>query len=63
MTTPEIFNLIGSYGFPIIACMALFYFVQTTLKAMQQSISEMKKAVEQNTTVMNTLVNLLNKDD
>lgn len=63
MTTPEIFNLIGSYGFPIIACMALFYFVQTTLKAMQQSISEMKKAVEQNTTVMNTLVNLLSKDD
>ena len=63
MTTPEIFNLIGSYGFPIIACMALFYFVQTTLKAMQQTITEMKKAVEQNTTVMNTLVNLLSKDD
>lgn len=63
MTTPEIFNLIGSYGFPIIACMAMFYFVQTTLKAMQQSISEMKKTVEQNTTVMNTLVNLLSKDD
>jgi len=63
MTTPEIFNLIGSYGFPIIACMALFYFVQTTLKTMQQTIIEMKKTVEQNTAVMNTLVNLLSKDD
>ena len=63
MTTPEIFNLIGSYGFPIIACVALFYFVQTTLKTMQQTITEMKKTVEQNTAVMNTLVNLLSKYD
>lgn len=43
-----IVTMIGSLGFPIVACIALFSFINKTLK-------EIKEALENNTNVMTQL--------
>lgn len=44
-----IVTLIGSLGFPIAACIALFYFINKTMK-------EVTTALDNNTSVMNNLI-------
>lgn len=46
-------NLIGSVGFPIAACCACFWFINNSLK-------DIKTALENNTLVINKLISKLN---
>lgn len=57
MDVQEIFSLIGSVGFPIVACVYMFSLLQkqneahaTEIKAMTEAINELKLAI-------NTLIN------
>lgn len=57
MEVNEIFSLIGSVGFPIVACVYMFNLIQkqneahaTEIKAMTEAINELKLAI-------NTLIN------
>ena len=45
----SIVALVGSLGFPIVACIGLFWMINTTMK-------EFKEAVSENTKVMTELV-------
>lgn len=51
---PDVINtimtLVGSLGFPIACCIALFYFINKTMK-------EVKDALNNNTNAMTTLIN------
>lgn len=38
-------QLISSYGFPIVAYLLMFYFANTTIKSLQETITELKIAV------------------
>ena len=49
-------TIISTVGFPIAACAALFYWINTTLKELQQMISA-------NTEAINKLIYKLNKED
>ena len=51
-TMNTIVTLIGSLGFPIACCIALFYFINKTMK-------ELKASMDANTLMLTTLVNKL----
>lgn len=56
MELTEIMKLISSYGFPIVACVALFLFNSRT-------INELKATIDNNTQVMLRLVEKMKKED
>lgn len=60
MTPDAIVSLIGSLGFPIVCCGALFYQQNKTMKdfndKMEKSIKALSTNVEANTIAINTLV-------
>lgn len=56
MEITEIMKLISSYGFPIVACVALFLFNSRT-------INELKATIDNNTQVMLRLVEKMKKEN
>lgn len=56
MDISAIGQLIGSYGFPIVACGALFWYIVKEER-------EMRAIVQQNTTVIAQLLEHLKKED
>ena len=56
MEITEIMKLISSYGFPIVACVALFLFNSRT-------INELKATIDNNTQVMLRLVEKMKKEE
>lgn len=46
MTVQDISNLIGSLGFPIVACAALFWDRVTTSKELKKSVDSLTLAIE-----------------
>lgn len=45
MDGTEIVNAIGSVGFPIVACGALFWMVNTTMKELTGAITDLSKSI------------------
>lgn len=41
----DIVNLIGSVGFPIVACSALFWMINTTMKELTDAITDLKNVI------------------
>lgn len=56
MDIAAIGQLIGSYGFPIVACGALFWYIVKEER-------EMRTIIQQNTTVIAQLLEHLKKED
>lgn len=55
MNVTEITQLISSVGFPIVACMAMFYMNNKTL-------TELKDTIQNNTTVMELILQKIGVD-
>lgn len=55
MNVTEITQLISSVGFPILACMAMFYMNNKTL-------TELKDTIQNNTTVMELILQKIGVD-
>lgn len=55
MDTSTITQLIGSLGFPIVCCGALFWYLVKEKDAHKEEIEELRKSVEANTTAINSL--------
>lgn len=41
----SIITLVGSLGFPIVACIALFWMINTTMKEFKETVAENTKAM------------------
>ncbi len=41
----DVINAIGSVGFPIVACGALFWMINTTMKELTGAITELTKSI------------------
>lgn len=52
-------NLIGSLGFPIVACIALFYFMKEQLAEHKEEINALKAALDANTLALVELKGLI----
>lgn len=46
MDATEIMNAIGSVGFPIVACAALFWMINTTMKELTSAITDLRKSID-----------------
>ena len=63
MDWTQIINLISSVGFPIVACIALFMYVKESSAAHKAEIDELRKAIENNTLVIQKLVDKEDRDE
>lgn len=48
-------QLVGSLGFPIVCCVALFWYLVKEKDAHKEEMEELRKSVEANTTAINSL--------
>lgn len=57
---PEVIaNIVGSLGFPVVACGALFWFINKQEEHNKSEISAMRDAIVENTSVMTGLKELI----
>lgn len=55
MDVTVVTQLIGSLGFPIVCCGALFWYLVKEKEAHKEEMEELRKSVEANTTAINSL--------
>lgn len=55
MDVGTVTQLIGSLGFPIVCCAALFWYLVKEKDAHKAEMEELRKSVEANTTAINSL--------
>ena len=63
MDYTTIMQLIGSLGFPIVACIALFWQLNKANESHKEEMSEMRKSIDNNTQALIRLVTKLDADD
>ena len=57
-----IVTLVGSLGFPIAACIALFWMINTTMKEFKETVAENTKAMTELVTTVKAISNRSNED-
>lgn len=55
MDVTTVTQLIGSLGFPIVCCGALFWYLVKEKEAHKEEMEALRKSVEANTTAINSL--------
>lgn len=55
MDVGTVTQVVGSLGFPIVCCGALFWYLVKEKDAHKEEIEELRKSVEANTTAINSL--------
>lgn len=55
MDVTTVTQFIGSLGFPIVCCGALFWYLVKEKDAHKEEMEELRKSVEANTTAINSL--------
>ena len=55
MDVTMVTQLVGSLGFPIVCCGALFWYMVKEKDAHKEEMEELRKSVEANTTAINLL--------
>ena len=63
MTTSEIFSLIGSYGFPIVMCFVLIWFMYKVLKEFGKTLSDLKLSTDKNSELIDQLIKRIDKGE
>lgn len=51
----SIVTLVGSLGFPIVACIALFWMMNTTMKEFKETVAENTKAMTELVTTVKAI--------
>lgn len=62
MDVTQLMQAIGSLGFPIVACCALFYYLNKEQEAHKSEMEQVKEALNRNTDALlelKTIINLL----
>lgn len=54
----SITTLIGSYAFPIIMCLVLFYYLEEEQKSHKDEMEDLRKTIEDNTKILSELKTL-----
>ena len=63
MDIPTLTTLIGSLGFPIVCCAALFWYMTKNMEQHKEEMNKMSEAINNNTNVMNQLIAELKKEE
>lgn len=59
----EVISMIGTVGFPIVACLGMFYFIVTTMKQFTGTLTELSKSVDNNTKVTARVLEYMEKGE
>lgn len=62
MTAVDVANMIGNYGFPIVCCGAMFWYMIKKDTQHKEESENMRKAIENNTLVIQQLVDNFKKE-
>ena len=62
MDTNEIHQLISNLGFPIACCVAMFWFIKTTLMRQTEMMNDLRASMDSNTDTMKALITLISKE-
>lgn len=62
MTALDVANMIGNYGFPIVCCGAMFWYMIKKDTQHKEESENMRKAIENNTLVIQQLVDNFKKE-
>lgn len=57
-----IVTLVGSLGFPIVACIGLFWMINTTMKEFKATVVENTKAITELVTTVKAIYNRSDED-
>lgn len=63
MTPVDVANMIGNYGFPIVCCGAMFWYMIKKDTQHKEESENTRKAIENNTLVIQQLVDKLKKEE
>ena len=58
----SIVALVGSLGFPIVACIGLFWMINTTMKEFKETVSENTKVMTELVTIVKAIYSGSNED-
>lgn len=62
MTPVDVANMIGNYGFPIVCCGVMFWYMIKKDTQHKEESENMRKAIENNTLVIQNLVDNFKKE-
>lgn len=62
MDANVIITLVGSLGFPIVACIACFYYVKYQADQHKEEIGKLTEAINNNTLVIQRLLDKMDND-
>ena len=62
MTPVDVANMIGNYGFPIVCCGVMFWYTVKKDTQHKEEIESIRKAIENNTLVIQHLADNLKKE-
>lgn len=56
-------EMIGSLGFPIVCCVAMFWFIQKTLANQTAMMDDLRKSMDKNTETMHSLIQVIGRGE
>lgn len=63
MEVNTVLSAVGSFGFPIVACIALFWYITKQNDNHKKEMDKMAEAINNNTKVMNSLLEKIEKGE
>ena len=63
MDANTIIELVGSLGFPIVACIGMGFFIRELMNNHKEEVTKMTEAINNNTVVITKLVERFDKDE
>ena len=52
METNEIVQIISNFGFPVLMCLLLFYYIRNEQKKANETLDELRQTIDRNTTII-----------
>ena len=52
MEANEITQIISNFGFPVLMCLLLFYYIKSEQKKTNETLLELKQTIDRNTTII-----------
>ena len=52
METNEIVQIISNFGFPVLMCLLLFYYIRNEQKKANETLEELRQTIDRNTTII-----------
>ena len=56
METQEILQIISNFGFPVLMCLLLFYYIKSEQKKTNETLQELKQTIDRNTTIIELFI-------